>query len=92
MRHENNAVPPLFQVADPNVDRVDVERLTGQTAQIYRMLREGPKTNAQLAAVTARYGARLYDLRKAGVSVVTAPARDGSGLVVYLLDTGGAGR
>ncbi len=85
MRHVNDTPPPLFQVADPNAARVDVERLTGQNRIIYDLLLTGPKTNMELAAVTPRYGARLYDLRKAGVVIETIESHDGTGLVRYRL-------
>lgn len=85
MRHVNDTPPPLFQVADPNAARVDVERLTGQNRQVYERLLRGPATNMELCAITHRFSARLFDLRKAGVHIETVEARDGSGTVTYRL-------
>lgn len=54
---------------DPNVRAADVKRLTGQNAAVLARLREGPATNAELAAIALKYTSRVSDLRKAGFTV-----------------------
>jgi len=43
--------------------------MSNQSKQILDMLRTGERTNLELASVTPRYGARVYDLRKAGHTI-----------------------
>lgn len=40
--------------------------------RILAALRTGPRTNLQLAEITPRYGARIYDLRRLGHDIATA--------------------
>lgn len=68
----------------PNLERRDQKRLTGQNARILEMLRERPRTNAELAAVSLKYTSRCSDLRKAGYRLVCARMNDG--LTVYTLE------
>lgn len=76
----------LFTPRDPHVDPVDAPRLSRQAAEILAMLRaRGTCTNMELTRITHRFSARLWDLRKAGFSIVTVALRDGSGVVTYRL-------
>lgn len=68
---------------DPHLADADVPRVTGQAARILEMLRERPRTNMELAAITPRYGARIFDIRKAGYRIETVESRDGTGVVWY---------
>lgn len=54
---------------DPNVDGLDVPRLTGQNAAILARLKAGPATNAELAAISLKYTSRVSDIRAAGFVV-----------------------
>jgi hypothetical protein len=73
------------QPADPRVCPIDAPRLGKQSAAILAMLREGPRTNVELARVTHRFGARIHDARRAGFRIETKARGDGSGLVDYRL-------
>lgn len=70
--------------ADPGVAPEARPRLSRQCRAILDLLRERPRTNARLAQVTARYGGRIYDLRKAGC-VITTRHEPASGLSIYTL-------
>lgn len=54
---------------DPNVRKDDVRRLSRQCQDILEILRKGPATNKDLAAVGFRYGARIHDLKAAGYTI-----------------------
>lgn len=58
-------------------------------AQVLAALRLGPVTSARLAAITPRYGARVYDLRRLGCVIETRNRTEGA---VYVLrsEPGGA--
>jgi hypothetical protein len=81
---------PLFDIpkpivpADPNVAPEAVPRLSRQARTILDLLREMPRSNVDLATVTARYGGRIYDLRKAGCRITTSHDPR-SGLSLYNL-------
>lgn len=80
--------PPPVPVADPKVSEVDKPRLSRQSAAVLSLLKSGPartRTNAELAAITPRYGARLHDLRRSGYQIRTTELRDGSGRATYRL-------
>jgi len=67
----------------------DRKMLTGQNAEILRLLREGPQTNVRLAGVSLKYTSRISDLRawlrvnEPGTSI--ACARLEGGLTSYSL-------
>lgn len=71
--------------ADPMIDPADKVRVTKAAHRILEMLREGPKTNVEMATVTPRYGARIHDLRKAGYQIVKARVPGGHGVFQYRL-------
>jgi len=60
-------------------------RRGSQKERILAALREGPKTNAQLAAMSLKYTGRISDLRHDGHRIVAARI-DGSGKTLYRLD------
>lgn len=60
-------------------------RLTGQRGQIYQRLLRGPATNAELAAITHRFGARLKELRDGGINVVITENDRSTGRVTYAI-------
>lgn len=68
---------------DPHVDERDKPRLSGQCETILRLLEAGPRTNAELAAVSLKYSGRISDLRKAGYRI--EPENLGGGLWRYQL-------
>lgn len=75
--------PPTLQPCDPHADSCDVPRLTGQNAVILAMLRSGPQTNDELAAISRKYTSRVSDLRAAGYVIVAK--RINGGLFEYTL-------
>lgn len=44
----------------------DRPRVKRSTTKILAMLRRRPRTNAELATISSRYGARIHDIRRAG--------------------------
>jgi hypothetical protein len=60
--HEQYGMVPLNSTVPPH----EASRLSAQHAAILDALREGPKTNLQLALICQRFSARLHELRKAG--------------------------
>ena len=72
---------------DPNVDVQDVPRLTGQNALVLDALREGPKTNKQLAFLSLKYTSRISDIRAAGYDVYIVERNHKTGLTLYALRT-----
>lgn len=68
---------------DPHVAEADKPRLSGQCAAILAMLEAGPRTNAELAAVSLKYTSRVSDIRAAGYDV-TCQRLDG-GTTLYRL-------
>lgn len=57
---------PAVPTRDPSLPEDEVPRLTTQAHAIADRLRSGPATNLDLGMISQRFGARLYDLRKAG--------------------------
>lgn len=55
----------------------DKPRLSRQCETILAMLRERPRTNVELNAVCFRYGARLFELRKAGHRIKSTRLHEG---------------
>lgn len=56
--------PALF--ADHSIPPADRTRLAGQAKEIFNRLRQGPATNADLAAISLKYTSRISDLRREG--------------------------
>lgn len=84
--YHRDVVPPLFRAVDPSLNRADEPRVSGQNLEVYEALKSrGTLSNMDLAQITPRYGARIHDLRRAGVRIVTTPLHDGSGVVTYRL-------
>lgn len=69
---------------DPHVNPEAAPRLSGQSRAILAMLRERPRTGAELATVTHRFGGRLYDLRRAGCTI-DCDLNHRSGVATYTL-------
>ena len=80
---------PLFDApkpiipCDPSVSKEDVPRLTGQNKEILNALKEGPKSNRELAQIALKYTSRNSDLRDAGC--VIEASKKNRGLVIYTL-------
>lgn len=74
-----HTIPPR----DPNADDIDLPRLTGQNATILRMLRESPRTNDELAAISRKYTSRISDIRAAGYCIQATRLK--GGLFLYTL-------
>jgi hypothetical protein len=68
---------------DPHLDERDKPRLSGQCETILRLLEAGPRTNAELAAVSLKYTSRISDIRAAGYGV-TCQRLEG-GVTLYRL-------
>lgn len=81
----NTLFDPPIPPVDPNVNPIDAPRLSRQAETILGLLRDGPKLNTELAAVSHRFGGRIHDLRRAGFKIVTVPLADGTGRVTYRL-------
>jgi hypothetical protein len=77
----NFDAPPV----DPHVHPNDVRRLTGQSAEILKRLRQGPATNAELNRICYRYSARIHDLRQSGYRI--SGKRIEGGLWLFRLDS-----
>jgi len=75
---------PTLSPRDPHTDPQYEQRLTGQNKLVLDALRDGPKTNQQLAFFSLKYTSRISDLRAAGY-LITA-ARLGGGLFLYALN------
>ncbi len=75
------AIPPR----DPNVPEAAKPRLSRQSVEILKRLLEGPATNQDLTKVSHRFGARIYDLRKAGYAIECYDEDHASGLAWYRL-------
>ncbi len=86
-----DAAMPLFDHPAPHVElnstvaEEDKPRLSAQHHAIADALRDGPKTNLQLSMIALRFGARLQELRKAGLGVKTERIKGSNGVVRYTL-------
>ena len=56
-------IPPV-EIAAGLVPPEDADRLTGQNAQVFQRLKNGPATNAELAQIGLKYTSRVSDVRK----------------------------
>lgn len=83
-------LPPVSRDTDPEVaKRAEVllnrsGRRLRTLDRIYDRLLAGPATNLELAEVTPRYGARIYDLRELGCVIHSETFLDGTSR--YVLD------
>lgn len=86
--------PPRATIVprDPKVGPAAWPRLTRQSNDILDMLRRGRQTNASLAGVTSRYGARIFDIRRwfektgqTGLEIRIVQQNARTGLVTYAL-------
>jgi len=68
---------PPTPPCDPHIHRADISRVSGQTARIVDLLRRGPATNVELAAVSLKYTSRVSDARAAGYTIECERVRDG---------------
>lgn len=65
-----DAPPADLPPCDPNIDRADVPRVTGQNAAILALLREKREVpNYELAEIALKYSGRVSDLRKCGYDI-----------------------
>ena len=53
--------------------------------RILEALADGPKTNAELAAITVRFSARIFDLRHRGYTIKTELVGN-DGVAVYTME------
>lgn len=82
MIERDTSATTVPQVEDSHVAAEDVPRLNAQCLAVLRMLRaDGSATSVQLCQVTHRFGARIYDLRRAG-HVITKRSL-GGGINLY---------
>jgi hypothetical protein len=58
-------------------------RQDSSRTRILDRLTKGPATNTQLSKIALRFGARIFELRKAGHNITSSP-REG-GVVIYTL-------
>lgn len=65
---------------DPNVRSGDKKRLSGQNRKILDLLRRGPATGRELAAISMKYTSRVSDLRKAGCEIECQQRAGGNSL------------
>ena len=69
----------------------DVGRLAGQNKEIFDLLREGPRTNRELAEVSLKYTSRISDIRKflranyPDLAIINERHPDKQGLTIYRL-------
>jgi hypothetical protein len=78
--------PRPVEPADPNVTPEARPRLTRQAREILEYLRGHQfRTNVGLAGITHRFGARLYDLRRAGC-VIRCEQDHATGMARYYLE------
>lgn len=75
--------PPQF--ADARLESVERVRLNRQCIEILRLMvgRREPISNTVLNATAYRYSARIYDLRKAGITIVIVERNKETGVNWY---------
>lgn len=83
--------PRPIEPRDPTVPAAAKTRMSRQCRLILRRLREGPATNAELAAISLKYGGRTSDLRKAGYVITCFDHDRKTGTASYRLDYEPAG-
>lgn len=86
LKDESEYLPPT----SPKVPEEDKQRLRGQNATILAMLREKPRTNAELVQVAAKYTSRISEVR-AWVEArggTLDNRKIGGGLTIYTLTEG----
>lgn len=76
--------PRPAEPRDPKVAPEARPRLSRQSRSILLTLRAGPMTGSSLALITHRFGARIWDLRKAGCSI-DCDHDPASGRAIYTL-------
>lgn len=74
---------PDLRPIDPHVRADDVPRLSNQCQEILAALKQGPKTNAELAGIALKYTSRLSDIRRAGYKIKAT--HTGGGTYTYTL-------
>ena len=62
---------------NPSVPECEAPRLGAQHETILARLREGPATNVELGMICQRFGARLHELRLAGIGWSKTMVRPG---------------
>ena len=73
--------PPAAHEAAGNL--IFSGRRGGTLHKIRERLMAGEATNVELARITPRYGARIYDLRKQGFDIETVSQNKATGVTVY---------
>lgn len=63
----------------------EARRLSAQAQSILERLQRGRASNADLSAIAQRFGARLFDLRRAGYRVEIVERDRDTGITVYEL-------
>ena len=76
--------PRPVEPRDPNVAPEARPRLSRQSRAILMTLRAGPRSGGTLAVITHRFGARIWDLRKAGCAI-DCDHDPASGRAIYTL-------
>ncbi len=77
--------PKPIAPCDPNVSKEEVPRLSRQCKAILEMLKEGKKTNVELARVAIKYSGRISDLRAVGCGIEVVWRDRTNGLTLYEL-------
>jgi hypothetical protein len=77
------ARPPIR--VDHRISQAERPRLSRQSMAILERLERGPATNAELAEISIKYGARLSDCRKAGYVITLVEYDRKTGRGVYQL-------
>lgn len=70
----------------PQIDPAERPRLSRQCRQILEMLKSADRSNRELAAVSHRFSARIYELRKHGYIIREVHKDTATGLRVYRLE------
>ena len=69
--------PAVPAKLNKSVESEDKPRLGKQQAAVLERLRKGPATNMELLPISARFSARIHELRKAGFVINRANLGDG---------------
>lgn len=68
------------------IDDAERPRLSNQCRQILTALQAGDRSNRELAGITHRFSARIYDLRKHGYTIREVHKDTTTGLRIYRLE------
>lgn len=78
----------MIQVCDPNAPLEAHQRLNKQSKAILAAFQQAPDqtlTNMDMQSIATRFGARIYDLRRAGYKIDIIGTNKKTGLTTYRL-------